>query len=246
MSKFVEYLGLVEELHQECEAAFAVLPSNTKGVITMTLASLYASIFSFADSALYLLRNQREAGVSAIGRSTLEALVDLKNLVADDAYMDRMEASFYKEYLKMLEDGVTGSNPYSIGFANNASVAQGVADFKNRLAILKSKGVVPLSIRQKFDNVEMTDLYMAVYNQLCAEGHNNLRALNERHIEFSDREFNVIVFKEQRESHLLTLLDLFADPLLIGLAEIYRHQKIPLPDNFLKVEKKIISFRASL
>jgi hypothetical protein len=247
MSKVAEYMDIADALQGEAEAAFVALPVTTRGQVTMMLASLYASIFAFADTGLFMLRNGREAGISAIGRSSLEAWVDLKNLSADDNYLDKMQASFFDEYIRMIEDGITGNNPFSASFANNAKVTRGLAEFKAEREKLRQKGIKkPPSAKGKFTDAGMLDIYMAVYNSLCAESHNNIRALRERHLDFVDRNVKLTVFKEPRDNHLISMLDLLVEPVRAGLASIYANQSATLPDSFLAVDSRVLAFRDGL
>lgn len=247
MTKFNEYLALLEELYTETEQAFGKLPVDNNDKVEMIMAALYASIFAFADSAIFLLKNEREAGLSAIGRSTLEAWVDMKNLEKDPQHADNMQASYYYEYIRMLDDGVTGTNPYSAGFANNPQVTQALTDFKTRLDKLKAQGAKPKTdIKAKFAEVGMLNAYMAIYNTLCSEGHNNIRALQERHFEAANGRIEIVVFKPQRESHMLAMIDLYIDPLCSGIAMLYQRRGLILPSSLTALEQRLDAFRATI
>ncbi|MGR9168849.1 DUF5677 domain-containing protein [Rhizobium sp. KDH_Rht_773_N] len=150
-----------------------------------TIMSLYASIMEQTYNALVLLRADQHATLDIILRSTLEAYVDLINLCNDPEYLKQMQASFHDQWIKLAQYGVRGGNPFLIKFENSADASQRLAEHQAELAAL---GVKPMSIYEKFRLAGFEQIYQSVYNSLCNESHNNIRALTLRHFRFDANE----------------------------------------------------------
>lgn len=139
------------------------------------IMALYATIIEQVDSAIVLIDSGRDAGVEGILRSCLEAYVDLQNLANDDSYSKQMEAHYHEQWRLVCKDAIGGANPFLSTIEADAPTR--LQEHIDELAKLPK----PLSIKQRFDQANLSHIYYSVYNGLCSETHNNLRALIDRH-----------------------------------------------------------------
>ena len=136
----------------------------------------------------------------------LEAYVDLINLASDATYIDYMLADYHKQWIKLAEVGVKGKNPYLASFHNNEDASGLLADHVEALKTLPA----PLNAFEKFKRAGMTDEYRSVYNSLCNESHNNIRALTSRHFRMvGEDKVDLIIFDDLDKNTLATALDGF-------------------------------------
>ncbi len=72
-------------------------------------------------------------------------------------------------------------------------------DFNNiieELEYLENQGIKPLHISGKFKRAGLKDQYVSLYNILCTHSHNNLPALESRHIKKINSDHQVVCFKK--------------------------------------------------
>ena len=139
------------------------------------IMALYASILEYVDSAIVLIDAGKSAGVQGIQRSCLEAYIDLQNLANDTSYSSQMEAHYHEQWRLVFKDAMAGTNLFLQSLTGDAA-----ANMKEHIDEL-AKLPKPMSVKQRFDLANLSELYYSVYNDLCCETHNNIRALRERH-----------------------------------------------------------------
>ena len=137
----------------------------------LNLVSLYGTILELHGSACVLIRGGIVIGVPILLRSAVEANLDFVNLAAEPKYGYRMKASFFKEWIKILEDSQTTSNPFLSGFTNHPATTDILDGFKEERQQLKDEGYEPLNVYEKFDIADQNDVYKSVYNFLCCDSH---------------------------------------------------------------------------
>ncbi len=159
---------------------------------------MYITIIDLSHSLKILFNNSCFTAIGPVFRSLLEAQVELVNLEKDKNYCHRMAAADDEQWLKQLKEGKKGKNPYCSSLATLTNIDNEILKFENNVKIYKAKNCAPLSIANRFIRAGMEDEYRGLYNGLCSEGHNNLRALVDRHIEFHKdmKGFEVILHKK--------------------------------------------------
>lgn len=166
---------LLKEQFAATLAAMGLIVFNQGNPNHRLVMALYATILEYVDSAIFLIDAEKSAGVLGIQRSCLEAYIDLQNLANDPGYADQMEAHYHEQWRLVCRDAVAGTNLFLQTLKADASVR--MREHTDALAKLPRS----LSVKQRFELGGLSDLYYSVYNSLCAETHNNLRALIDRH-----------------------------------------------------------------
>lgn len=82
-----------------------------------------------------------------------------------------------------------------------------ISRLEHEIAEFETRGTKPLSNFNRFDSAALEYEYQSIYWLLCLEGHNNISALNDRHIEENGNEFNVVLFKEANPLDLVRIVD---------------------------------------
>jgi len=147
------------------------------------LVCLYATILELTASACILIREGVSIGVPILLRSALEASLDFANLASDRKYGYYMEAAERHEWTKMLRHAKEGNNPFLTAMAKRSEADDALNRMSRELAELKKKGYRPLGPKEKFEKANMEPIYQSMYNDLCCDSHNNIRALITRHMD---------------------------------------------------------------
>ncbi|MEX2693860.1 DUF5677 domain-containing protein [Rhizobium mongolense] len=184
-----------------------------------TIVSLYATIIEQTQDAIVLHRSGQHVTLDIILRATLEAFVDLENLCSDDTYLNHMKASFHEQWIKLAQHGVAGGNPFLQGFENNPEAAALLAQHRVDLDALSL--TPPLSVYERFCRAGMEDIYRSVYNSLCNETHNNIRALTNRHLRVEGENLELVIFDQPEAEGLASTLSSFIGILVRGSSIIH-------------------------
>jgi len=163
------------------------------------LIALYCSLIEYSDSLVYLIENNKNIGVPIVFRGLLEAFVDFKNLAQAESYVYHMEASYAKEWLKVIKEANQNDNAFLTSINNELNLGEQIADHEAKLAALKDKGYQSLTQFQKFDKAGMVEEYRSIYNFVCSGSHNNIRSFSQRFfiINEAENDFKIALFKEQ-------------------------------------------------
>lgn len=156
-----------------------------KGWPHVYAVGLYASLIELSGSCVALARAKAFVGIPILARTCLEAFVDLKNLLADDAYINHLEVKRGKEWIKILDEAQGGANAYVAGIANDPEFVANRREYEAALAAATNAGGKDLTARDRFDRAGHIQEYRTLYNFLSAETHNNGRALLRRHVDTS-------------------------------------------------------------
>jgi hypothetical protein len=134
------------------------------------------------------VKGDKFIAVPLVFRSILEAHVDFKNLAEDRKYGYYLDASYAKEWIKVLDEASKGTNPFLAAIADDAESAREGQRLQTELSNLKANGYSPLNQCKKLDKADMSDEYRSIYNFCCAYSHNNIRALIDRFVVINHEE----------------------------------------------------------
>jgi hypothetical protein len=179
-----------------------------------SMVCLYLAMVEYADVLVVMEKNEKAAGIASIVRSLLEAYVDLYNLSQDANYGYGLEFSYRKEWLRVAAEAERGTNRYLNGMSSAAGFLEQIKQWQADVAASEGKGHRALNKEQKFALAGMEEEYRSIYNFLCSESHNNIRALSRKHIEIvgDPPKVQVVVLSppgEDEEKDLLIAVDYF-------------------------------------
>ena len=233
-------LDFLMDMRDEVVRVLPKVRYNRRISSDLLLMALYATIIEQIDSIIVLRQRKMSAGVDVILRAALEAYVDLRNLAADPGYRDMMMGEFHRQWIKLAEAGVKGGNPYLASFGGNEAAAKRLAHHKAEAAKLPST----LSVFDRFQLAGLTDEYRSIYNSLCNESHNNVRALINRHFRTGeDGEDHLSIFEDTDSNTLSASLDGCNTILLGSTAIIHHHFKSECEDEVNTVRGRWLEMR---
>lgn len=161
---------------------------------------IYCSILEFSLAIYTLCKEHCITGLEVIFRSLLEAFADLNNISTDESYHLHMEAADKQEWIRVMEKARDSKNLYLASLAAQAEFDHDLKEKKRCLQELKAAGREPLQLWRRFEMAGLKDEYDSIYNQLCTEGHNNIRALTSRHFDI-DHEQGTLRVKYRKNSN---------------------------------------------
>lgn len=179
------------------------------------LISLYCRVIELTHSCTILMKEKIISGVPIILRTVLETFADLKNLSADENYVNFMQASCLEEWLRLFKEAKDGDNPYLGKISQIGNLKQVYTELKK----LKENHYAPLSHYKRFEKAGMVDEYRSIYNSLCSHSHSNVRSLYDRYTHITGDDFMVICYKEPKP-HDITLYSTTLCDILIDAAFI--------------------------
>ena len=198
--------GYLIELYSVTVKHLSNLRFDKHSEVHRTLISIYATIVELTNSAIIIREGGAYTGMDTLLRSAMEAHVDLINLSNSDDYLKAMLAVYHKEWIRLAEDGVKGENPFLIYFKNDPE-AQGKLDHhKAELKAFTDASAIP-SNYDKFKAAGMENEYRSIYNSLCNDSHNNIRALTSRHFRPREDDLHMVIFDKPTREDLAATLD---------------------------------------
>jgi hypothetical protein len=154
------------------------------------LLAYFCTEIEFAGACIALAQQTESIGIPILARSALEAHVDFRCLLADPAYVEWIEAAHDREWAKLMDEATRDGGAYLAQLGAEPSLREERARIAHREEHRAALGIRQAKAKERFARAEMAQLYYSVYNMLCAEAHNDARALIGRHIKV-DRQENL-------------------------------------------------------
>jgi hypothetical protein len=240
-------LDFLSKLHDAVKGNIQEIKVSTDASTPAILAYL-STIFDQAESCMILLQNKKFAGIEIIQRSSPEAYVHLTNLVDNPAYIENIATKFHFELARLLKEGAKGTNVYLAGLDKSQPAADALKEAEAELARLEKQGIKPMSIFDAFDLAKMADVYRSAYNSLCAEAHNDLRAVRRRHLVREGDQLNLHLYTQASHDDYERVLDGLAG--ILNNANLMVHKKYQtkaveffdrLDNELSDIRKKLVS-----
>lgn len=149
----------------------------------------------------------------------LEALVDLLNLQSNDDYLNLM---YFKQYDQQCQFHEVASvdNPMTKSLFEKLDFdAIKERCKKNRAKYKELSKNIPVGIRKRFEGAGIEDYY-ALYKRLCLRCHNNVSALEERHLDEGDCGRKITLFKQDPGEEYLYCVTI-AEVLIRAIGSFY-------------------------
>lgn len=172
-------ISAAEEINKSLEELLArARVKNAEGArvaacLCLTIAELYVAVIA-------VLRSRAPSHAPVLIRSMHEAHADLKNLVADDSYLNQMRFDNADQVLKTCEGFLQDPDLKDMeevrkNMGKWQTIERGIYDD------LYAKGFRPSKQWLKFKKAGMAEEYATAYRFLCSFTHSDLNTLTARH-----------------------------------------------------------------
>jgi Family of unknown function (DUF5677) len=150
------------------------------------LLAYFCTVIELTAACTVLAQTTENVGIPILARSALEAFVDFRCLRADPRYGECIEAAHDREWAKVIDEAMSAGGAYLGQLGAEAAVQEERARIAHRQEHRGALGIRKLTAKERFARAGLHELYYSVYNFLCAEAHNDARALISRHIKEDD------------------------------------------------------------
>jgi hypothetical protein len=176
------------------------LSFNRKDPQQLYSVCLYTRLVEIASGCKALLEKNSLVGIPIFLRSMFEADIDLTNLMKCRDYSKRMYASFLKEKLRLTKEASSSKpNPFLKAVRESRNPAEDLKETKDELDRLAAEKNGPIDIRCRSELAGKIDEYLSIYNMLCLDTHNNIRSLEDWHIEVAGSDdYHAVAFKQTK------------------------------------------------
>lgn len=184
---------------------------------------IYGTILEIAYGCIALLEKKQITALPILLRSFLEAYADFRASVEDSEYYKNLYAAFLKEKLRLMNNANKNQqNPYLAGLAQTLDIDTEKTNLEAEMGKYKKENRGPLENRDRFEKGKLEYEFQSMYWLLCLHGHNNLSALEDRHIEKQSGDYNVVLFKEEDPEDLVRYLDTLIAILIDSTERIHK------------------------
>lgn len=212
-----------------------------------TAVSYYGTILELTSSCVILINKSLGTAIPILLRAILEAYVDFHNLCSDSKYGYYLEASYIHEWLKILKEAKKGKNEYLSQISKAPSLDGMIKSWNEAQNKLDKKdGYKQLSVFERFQKAGMENEYCSIYNSLCCDSHNNIRALVSRHIEFKDKDLSVVFYKDLNLSDIEQYIGMASELLVRATIEIHTLLDSPVLEEVSKLREEIENLKADI
>jgi hypothetical protein len=209
----------------------------------LALACLYSTILQSVTECVTLL-SKPTITVPAVIRTIVESYADLCALVKDKRHANRMLATFCKEKKRHLTSMLNSpDNVYHKDVATKINATVELRKVMSQLAKLKTRKHLPMLTEHRFQFAGLDDIYRTYYWQLCLEGHNSLRVLEERHIVQTGDRLNLVLVKPNSAEDLWGWIDCLAAFLLDASVKLHKFLRSGAAKEYRKAWKELRSLR---
>jgi hypothetical protein len=225
-----DVLAFLKRAHDDFQPLAEKLEFDKAFALHRTIIALYGSILEMTGCSIVLIDKQLITGVPVLLRAVLEGYVDLVNLIRNARYGYCLELSYIKEWLKILDEAKAGKNEYLQEITQAPSLDAMISSWREEKRKLEAKDYKAPSVETKFKWADMEKEYRSIYNSLCCDAHNNLRALIERHIEREPGDFSVVYYKAYTPEDSAIYVGMNAELLVRATEALHEFLKSPVKD----------------
>lgn len=200
-----------KKIYERCEELLAsvlglaihfleTLRFNRKNPQQLFSVCLYARLLELATACKALLEKNAMVGIPILLRSMFEADIDLTNLMKCPDYYKRMHASFLEQKLRFTNEAASSRpSPFFAEIRTNRNPKKDICETQAERDQLIAEKNGPINIRCRAEFAGKLDEYLSIYNILCLDTHNNIRSLEEWHIQkLAAEDYQVVVFKQSK------------------------------------------------
>lgn len=171
--------------------------------------SLYCSIVELCPSVLLIVQKGQFIAVPHLIRAMLEADVDLINTLEDKHYHNHLGANYSQRMIGIVQRAHnSGDVPFLSAAGGIDEIRKFLGQKRKELAELKSEGFPPLNVGERFEKANRSSEYVSVYSFLSGFSHNDISALEDRHMDAESDGYKIVIFEELGEKNETQLLDL--------------------------------------
>ncbi len=240
----MDILEYLKELHDLCLDLSTKIEYDRKHKLHFNLMAINGSLIELT-ACIIVLSEKHRIGIPILFRSAIEAFVDLSNLIKDKKYGYYMDINDNEQWLKILHEANKGINPYLSSYKKIPNLDKVVKVYEKKNLKLKSNGYKKLNIFEKFDMVDMEDIYRSIYPFLCMESHGSIGALINRHadIDKQSKDYELVYYNDKPIETYIQYFDSLAGILLKVSEMLHDYFDTGFSDTFREMGMRLEEMR---
>ena len=137
-----------------------------------------------------------------------EADIDLTNLMKYPDYHKRMYATFLEQKLRLTKEAAsTRPNPLLTPIRESRNLKEDLCTTQAEVDRFKAEKKGPITIKHRAELAGKLDEYLSNYSGLCLDTHNNIRSLEDWHIQkTADGDYHVLLFKQVKSDIIIDVM----------------------------------------
>lgn len=173
--------------YQRCVDLVPEIAFDSQNRHQLVALCLYSSVIELAESVCLLVSRNQFTGIPALIRSMYEADIDLINCLNDEEYIDSLHATYIARLVNIMQSAHDTSEPGYVAIAGGiAGIRSTLRQLRRQLKTLRQGGHEPIQVAERFKRAQRGREYISAYAHLCSHSHNNIGALEERHLRISE------------------------------------------------------------
>jgi Family of unknown function (DUF5677) len=219
-NKLVALLRAVAADSVKDVALFRIDKSHPQELVAVCI---YATILELSQGELALLDQGPSTALPLVLRSLLEAYADLRAVLEDPGYHNKMYASFVSERRRLLHNvEKPRGNPFLLESEERLDVAAEILRLKAELqGHLDDDGDGPHPNEPRFASGKLGNHYLSIHSWLCLRSHNSMTALDDRYIEKVGDDYHVVLFREATPGDIARIVDTLASVLINSAVRLH-------------------------
>lgn len=209
---------LMAELSRDLSEFLLRLPFNKRNQLDVHTVSLHATAIELASDMALLSDARSGKGIPLIARSIVEACLDLENLLADPGYAKRLKVKYLHDLVRIDSGALQFLGYPGFDWIDENQLREKLRRNKQELKMLKSQGIKPVSLPDKFELLGLTAEYSNVAPVLNQFVHNTYDALFRRHVFSRDGDYELQIFAGHNDTDYLGIFA-FAIIMILSSAE---------------------------
>lgn len=206
---------------------------------------LYCTILGIAESCIILIRHKQMVTFPTVLRSLFEAHVDLLNAIEDPVYYKKMYLRFLERKLKLLTNAKRNpNNPFFSLIVASMDIDKEMSELESESEKVKTNDVKLMNVWDRFKHAKLQNEYQYIYWELCLYTHNNLSALERRHIEKKNGDHEVFLIKDESFDRSIRYFDSLLSIMLNSSIKIHSYLETTAESYFVELKEKVKSLRS--
>jgi hypothetical protein len=152
----------------------------------LACAVLLLATIDHGRSVLALLAAKAYPGIPVIGRSAVEAYIDICNLCSKPGHWRHLDADGVARFTEYDRLASSGENPILAPLTQMPEIDELRRYYARRRQALGKQKIKKLRIIDKFERAKMMAAYNSYYGMMSSETHNGLENLKSRYVDMDD------------------------------------------------------------
>ena len=205
---------------------------------------LYSTILGIAESCILLIRHKQMIAFPTVLRSLFEAHVDLLNAIEDSVYYKKMYLRFLEQKLKLLTNAKRNpNNPFFSLIVASMDINKEISELESESKKVKKNNLKLMNVWDRFEHAKLQNEYHYIYWELCLYTHNNLSALERRHIEQKNGDHEVFLFKDESLDNSIRYFDSLLGIMLNSSIKIHSYLETTAEKYFVELKENVTALR---